>query len=87
VLYLVNDTGTALSPGLQLNGSGTVSNSQCTVSAAGSSASGSGNTLTLLLNLSFTPAFDGNQVIYMAARDSTDANNSGWQALGSWTVQ
>ena len=36
VLYLVNDPGTALLPGLVLNGSGTVNNSQCTVNAAGS---------------------------------------------------
>jgi hypothetical protein len=87
VLYLVNDTGTALSTGLTLGGAGSISNSQCTVNAAGSSATGSGNNLTLVLNMSFTTAFDGNRVIYMAARDSTDANNSGWQSMGTWTVQ
>jgi hypothetical protein len=87
VLYLVNDAGTALSAGLALNGSGTVSNSQCSVNAAGSSATGSGNILTLTLNMSFSSAFNGNRVIYMAARDSTEANNSGWQSMGSWTVQ
>ncbi|HYW48330.1 MAG TPA: hypothetical protein VE959_36030 [Bryobacteraceae bacterium] len=86
-LFLVNDTGTGLVPGLALNGSGSVSNSQCTVNASGSSAVGNGNTLTLILNVSFTGTFDGNRVIYLAARDSTDANNSGWQASGSWTVQ
>ncbi|SPF46807.1 putative 6-phosphogluconolactonase [Candidatus Sulfopaludibacter sp. SbA4] len=87
VLYLVNDAGTGLSPGLTLGGSGAVSNSQCSVSSAGSSANGSGNTLTLVLNITFTAGFDGNQVIYMAARDSTGANNSGWQSMGSWTVE
>jgi len=91
VLYLVNDAGTALSPGMALNASGGVapgpSNSQCTVNATGSSAAGSGNTLTLTLNVSFSAAFAGNRVIYAAARDSTDANNSGWQAAGSWTAQ
>ena len=86
VLYLVNDAGTALSSGLPLNGTGAVSNSQCSVSSVGSSAAGSGNTMTLVLNLSFTGAFEGNRVIYMAARDATDANNSDWQSLGSWTV-
>jgi len=87
VLYLVNDPGTALLPGLTLPGTGSISNSQCTVMGDGSSVSGNGNTLTLVLNVSFAPAFDGNRVIWMAARDSTDANNSGWQAMGTWTVQ
>ncbi|HYW47686.1 MAG TPA: hypothetical protein VE959_32760 [Bryobacteraceae bacterium] len=87
VLYLVNDAGGTLLPGLALNGTGSVNNSQCTVTGAGSAASGSGNNLTLTLNLSFSAAFDGNRVIYAAARDSTDANSSNWQAVGSWTVQ
>ncbi len=86
-LYLVTDDGLGLVPGLVSNGSGTVSNSQCTVTGAGSSAIGSGNNLILIVNVSFSAAFNGNRVIYMAARDGTDANNSGWQSMGSWTVQ
>jgi hypothetical protein len=87
VLYLVSDAGGGLSAGLPLGASGSVSNSQCTVNSAGSSAIGNGNTLTLTLNMTFTGAFDGNRVVYVAARDSTDANNSGWQAMGTWIVQ
>jgi len=87
VLYLVNDAGTALLPGLILGSAGSVSNSQCSIAAAGSSASGSGNTLTVTLNVSFAAGFDGNQVIYIAARDNLDVNTSGWQPMGSWTVQ
>jgi len=87
VLYLVGDAGGGLSAGLTLGGSGNVGNNQCTVNSAGSSAAVSGNTLTLTLNIGFTSAFDGNRVIYLAARDSAEANNSGWQALGSITVQ
>jgi len=85
VLYLVKDSGSGLLPGLPLNGSGTTGNSQCTVSAAGSSATGSGTTLILTLNIAFTPAFAGNRVVYAAARDSADANNSGWQSMAAWT--
>jgi len=85
VLYLVNDAGTALLAGLPLNGAGSVGNSQCTVIGVGSSAAGSGNTLTLTLNMSFSASFAGNKVIYLAARD-LQANNSGWQALGTWNV-
>jgi hypothetical protein len=57
------------------------------VNSAGSSASGNGNFFTLTLSMTFTGTFNGNRVIYVAARDSTDANSSGWQAMGSWTVQ
>ena len=85
VLYLVNDAGTGLSPGLAPGASGSVSNSQCTVAGPGFSASGSGNTLTLTLALSFSASFAGNQVEYLAARD-LEGGNSGWQALGTWTV-
>ncbi len=49
VLYLVNDAGTALS-WLVLNGSGSLGNSQCTVSGAGSPATGNGTALTLTLS-------------------------------------
>ena len=76
VLYLVNDAGTALLPGL--------SNSQCTVS--GSSVTQNGNTLILTLTIGFSPAFSGNRVIYSAARDYLDANSSCWQPVGVWSV-
>jgi len=88
VLYLVNDAGNALLPGIVLNGGGgtpTASNSQCTVSAAGSSESGSGAALTLTLNLAFATGFAGDKLTYMAARD-IQGGNSGWQPLGVWTV-
>jgi len=83
VLYLVEDNGGTLSAGLALGGAGSVSNSQCTVAGASSVASGSGNTLTLILNLSFAAGFGGNKVVYLAAGDVA-GGNSGWQALGVW---
>jgi len=86
VLYLENDAGAGLLPGVTPGGDADLSNSQCYVDIGVSSASGSGNTLTLTLAISFGP-FSGNKVIYMAARDSTGANNSGWQAMGTWQVQ
>jgi subtilisin family serine protease len=84
-IYLVNDAGNALLPLLPLGGVGTVQNSQCTVYATGSSVSGSGNNLTLTLNLAFKVGFAGNRVFYVAARDAVE-HNSGWQAMGTWTV-
>jgi hypothetical protein len=85
ILYLVNDAGTGLLPGIPLNGTGNLTNSQCTISGAGSYASGTGSVLTLVLNMSFTPGFAGNKIVYMAARDVSQ-NNSGWQPLGTWNV-
>jgi hypothetical protein len=85
-LLLVNDAGDAGGPfsSTMLPGSGAVQNSQCSISATGSSVSASGNALTLTLAISFAPRFAGDKVIYLAARDT--ASNSGWQALGTWTV-
>jgi uncharacterized protein (TIGR03437 family) len=87
LLFLVNDTATGTTVGIPPGGTGSISNSQCTVNAAGSSAITSGNNVTLTLNMSFAPTFGGHRIIYMASRDATDANNSGWQAMGTWTVQ
>jgi hypothetical protein len=43
--------------------------------------------LTLNLNLSFYGGFVGNQIVFAAARDQAGANNTGWQSVGTWTVQ
>jgi hypothetical protein len=85
-LALVDDLGNAGGPFpgvIALGSSATASNSQCTVGLA--AATGSGTTLTLVLNISFTPAFGGNKVMYMAARD-VSGGNSDWQRLGVWQV-
>ena len=87
-LYLVDDAGDggyASGSPLALPSSGTMQNSQCAINAAGSSASASGNTLSLNLSISFKPGFAGNQVFYLAARNNS-TGNSGWQAAGSVTV-
>jgi sugar lactone lactonase YvrE len=86
-LYLVDDAGDggyANGSPLLLPSSSSLHNSQCTVNGTGSSVSGSGNTLTLKLAITFTSAFAGNKIVYMAARSNTQ--NSGWQALGTWDV-
>jgi len=85
-LYIVADNGDATQlSGKAMDGTGTVGNSQCTVTLAGSSAKGNGNTLTLVLNMSYSASFAGNKVIYAAARDLV-ANNSGWQTIGVHSV-
>jgi hypothetical protein len=84
-VYLANDAGTAWGSGLVLGQNGTLQNSQCTVSGAGSSASGSGNNLTLNLALTFQSVFTGTKVVYMEVYESAAAD-SGWQQRGSWTI-
>ncbi len=87
-LVLVNDAGAAGGPfagTLGIPGSGIVSNNQCSINAAGSSVTGSGNELSLALNVSFSGPFTGDRIVYLAARDQAE-NNSGWQAKGTITV-
>jgi len=86
ILYLMNDSGTVLLPGIALNGMGTVANNQCSVTATRSAESG-GTKLALTLNLTFSASFAGNRVIYLAARDTSDTASSGWQPVGTWTFQ
>ncbi|SPF35519.1 exported hypothetical protein [Candidatus Sulfopaludibacter sp. SbA4] len=89
-LILIDDLGEAGGPyagSMTLNGSGSIQNSQCMVSGAGSAVSSVSNTLTLTLNITFKAAFAGNRVVYAAGRDSAGGNNTDWQALATFTVQ
>jgi len=85
-VYLVDDAGDAGGPysGMVIPGSGSVSNSQCSISGTGSAVTASGGTMTLTLAISFSQSFAGNRVFYLAARSNT--LNSGWQSVGSVTV-
>ena len=61
-----------------------LTNSQCSLDAEGSSISDSGNNRTVNLALSFTTAFAGDKTVYMSARDS--GGWSLWFTRGTWTV-
>jgi hypothetical protein len=37
--------------------------------------------------MTFPSSFAGNRIVYAAARSNGDALNSGWQAVGSRTMQ
>jgi hypothetical protein len=87
-VYLVDNAGDGgYAPGspVGLSSGSVLQNSQCAINTAASSASASGNTLTLNLALAFNTTFAGNQVFFLAARNHT-TGNSGWQAAGSVTV-
>jgi len=85
-VLLVDDGGDAGGPysGMTLPGTGSVSNSQCSITGAGSQVSASGNSLTLTLPITFTPAFAGNKVVYLSAQDT--GANSGWFPLAAASV-
>jgi uncharacterized repeat protein (TIGR01451 family) len=83
-LYLVGDSGTFLGP-LNLPGSGALTNSRCTLNAAGSSVSGSGKYVTVNFSLTFTTAFPGSKYLTGAATDITRTNTETY-VLGTWVV-
>ena len=83
----MNDNGDRLLPGQSLGAAGSLNNSQCTVTWGAAPVTPSGNNLAPTLNITFTNAFLGNRVFYVAARDVNESNNTDWQSLGTWTVQ
>jgi hypothetical protein len=85
-LLLVDDAGDAAGPyqGLVLPSNGSIGNGQCAINGAGSSVSRNGNALALTLSITFSAAFAGNQVFYLAAYNGT--GNSNWQAVGSVSI-
>jgi hypothetical protein len=83
MLFLLDDAGAAWMSSAMGSGS-TLQNSQCAIAPASSSASPSGNTLTVNLAVTFKAAFNGAKNIFMYGTNGTLA--SGWQDRGDWTV-
>ncbi|MBV9155862.1 MAG: hypothetical protein JO097_06350, partial [Acidobacteriaceae bacterium] len=82
LLYLQNDNGqgaTSITPG-----SGTLTNSQCTINGSSTTVVTSGNNLTLNLVVMASGSFKGPKSIYMYAGDSS-STNTGWVKEGMWT--
>jgi hypothetical protein len=86
-MYLVNDNGNALLPDRTMTSGGTLSNGQCTVNWGGSAVTVGGNSLSLTLNITFSPALSDNVIFYLAARDVNEANNASWEPVGTWAIQ
>ena len=81
---LLNDAGTSWGTSVVIGTNTTLQNSQCSLNVGASSVSGSGNTLTENLAITFAAGFTGtkNVYAYVAAAGGLD---SGWQTLGTWT--
>jgi hypothetical protein len=85
-LYLANNSGSSWFGPISLGSSGSVSNSQCTISSAGSSVSLSGSSATFSVNITFSQSFAGSRGIYVLGFDRGGLD-TGWRTLGTWTVQ
>ncbi|HZU25955.1 MAG TPA: hypothetical protein VFA04_10555 [Bryobacteraceae bacterium] len=83
--YLLSDDGTRWVGSVAAGGSGTLTNSQCTLNAATSTASPSGSTLTVTLDLTFTPTFGGTKQAWAYVLDG-EGEHAGWTDVGAWTV-
>src|ERR1035438_7433705 len=84
-LWLLNDGATAWQGPITLPTSSTLANSQCTINGGSSSIALSGNNATVNLALSFATGFGGAKTVYGYAQ-AAGGLNSGWIALGNWTV-
>ena len=84
LLYLFPDNGDGTqATSIPLSGTNTISNSQCTISAQGSSVTTTGAQLTLSLNVSFAQSFAGPKGAWLAVA-TTGGQVSPWQVLGAW---
>ena len=63
--------------------SSSVTNGNCTITGAALASSSSGNTLTLLVPLSFSSGFTGSKTFYANVGDAGGLS-SGWIAAGTW---
>lgn len=88
LVYLADNTSTTWLGGFVPSGSGSASNSQCTISGTNSSPNptSSGTQLGLSLNVTFNASsFSGTQNEYLYALDGSGVY-TGWQPMGTWTV-
>ena len=85
-IWLWGDSGSAWAGNTNLGASTTIENSQCRLNAATSSVSGSGNTLTVNLSLTFKTAFSGAKNNYVGLSDRA-GGYAGFVQSGTWTVQ
>jgi hypothetical protein len=80
---LVADDGQNVAGSAYAGWATTISNSQCTLNAASSSATGSGTTLTVVAALTFSASFTGQRHIWMQATDVYN-NSTNWLVYGVW---
>jgi hypothetical protein len=84
-LQLVKDDASGWLPGITPGTAVTVQNSQCSISGAGTSVSGSGNDLNLRIAYTMKPGYTGAKNVYGRAQNQAGLN-SNWQLQGVWIL-
>ncbi len=84
LLYLFDNASSGTVGSIPEGSAMTLSNTQCTLSGNGGTASSAGNILTVPFNLTFTGAFTGTKNVWGLAQ-TYGGMQSGWQLLGTWT--
>lgn len=85
MMFLEDNAGNGSAAGsVTPGGSGTASNSQCSISSGGS-VTISGNSVAIPVAVTFTGAFAGPRNVFGRAV-GYDSLDSGWQILGSWNT-
>ncbi|HAH20467.1 MAG: hypothetical protein A2Y00_08875 [Omnitrophica WOR_2 bacterium GWF2_43_52] len=85
-LYLRNDANTAWSTGYAPGASNVIENSYAKLNCAGTSVSGSGNTMTVNWSVTFKSTFPGTKNTYLYVRDDANSYVSLAQK-GTWSIQ
>src|SRR5246500_3644136 len=86
-IWIVPDAGGAWSGPITAGSSATLTNSQCTVFAAGSFKQSSGNSVTANFQVTFTGGFAGAKQLYLEGEDIRGSWNTNFQQqFGSYTV-
>ena len=84
LFYLYSDSNSPLG-GVSPGSAQTLENSQCKFYAATSSVSGSGNNLTMVLDIERKPAYSGNKGVYVWLNDTKDAV-AGLDQKATWNM-
>jgi uncharacterized protein (TIGR03437 family) len=80
---LIADDGISVAGAVAPRSATEISNSQCTLDTASSSATGSGTTLTVVVALTFSTSFTGPRHIWMQASDYNNLSTN-WLVYGVW---
>jgi hypothetical protein len=80
---LIADDGNSIAGTTTPGSAANISNGQCTLNAAHSSATGSGNNLTVVASLTFSASFTGQRHIWMQAVDHNNRSTN-WLIYGVW---
>lgn len=84
-LILYNDLTNGHVGSITEGSSGTLSNSQCTISGSGGTTTPSGTNLTVPFKVTFLPGFHGTQNVWGLAQ-SYSGTQSAWKLFGTWTT-